>query len=280
MSATFYVPSQPLSAYIKCFWYSVGHPQHLRLKMLPMPSLHLMINFGDTFQVYEAGHAKPFAACAESWFVGLWSEYHIMDSPRNMEILNVSFKPGGAYPFLRLPLSELHNQIVSLDVIWGQFAAEIRERLSSVPTMEARFDLLEQLLVARLHEAPQGLNAVQYAVAQIARHRGALSIGALSDLMGISQKHLITQFKGMVGGTPKELARLYRFRYVLQSINPTQPIDWMQVAGQSCYYDQSHFNKDFKAFTGHTPTEYLPLRSQIHDEKSATFRHLSRLPIG
>ena len=56
---------------------------------------------------------------------------------------------------------------------------------------------------------------------------GVLSITALSDEMGISQNHLGTQFKWLVGGTPKELARLYRFERAIRSIDPTQPVDWM-----------------------------------------------------
>jgi len=72
-----------------------------------------------------------------------------------------------------------------------------------------------------------------------------LSIRALSDQMGLSQNHLGTQFKRLVGGTPKELARLTRFEWTLRSIDPTQPVDWTRVAHQSHYYDQSHFNKDF-----------------------------------
>jgi AraC-like DNA-binding protein len=180
--------------------------------------------------------------------------------------VGVSFKPGGAYRFLHLPLSELQNQVVSLDAIWGGFAAEIRERLYLAPTIQARFALLEELLLARLREAPQGLKAVQYAVGEVARVHGALSIRELSNRVGMSQKHLITQFRKMVGCTPKELARLYRFAQVLEGIDPIQPVDWTLVAHQFYFHDQSHFIRDFKEFTGHTPTDYLRLRRQMHDE--------------
>jgi AraC-like DNA-binding protein len=235
-----------------------------------------MFSFSNAFQVYEANQTRPFATCAESWLVGLWSAYHIMDAPLDLQVLNVSFKPGGAYPFLKLPLSELHNQIVPLDTLWGACATEIREQLYAAPTLSARFALLESLLLARLCEAPHGIDVVQYAVAEIARRRGALSIRALSDHIGISQKHLITQFKRMVGGTPKQLARLARFKHILQSIEPTQPVDWRMIARQHRYYDQSHFNNDFAAFTGHNPTEYLRLRRQDPDPAC----HPSRLPTG
>jgi AraC-like DNA-binding protein len=243
-----------------------------------MPSLHVMFSFAEAFQVYQADQTRPFATCADSWSVGLWSAYHIMDAPLDVQVLNVSFKPGGAYPFLKLPLYELHNQIVPLDALWGACAAEVRERLYEAPTIQARFALLERLLLARLYEEPHGLNIVQDAVAVIARRRGALSIRALCDQIGISQKHLITQFKRMVGGTPKELARLERFKHIVQSIEPTQPVDWGLIARQHHYYDQSHFNKDFEALTGHNPTEYLRLRQRPQEPDPA--RHHSILPTG
>jgi AraC-like DNA-binding protein len=102
----------------------------------------------------------------------------------------------------------------------------------------------------------------------------------LSQRMGMSQKHLITQFWRMVGCTPKELARLYRFAQVVEGINPIQPVDWTLVAHQFCYHDQSHFNRDFKEFTGHTPTDYLRLRRQMHAEHPDRARISRLLPIG
>ena len=266
MIVTNYYPPAPLNAYINCLWYSEGIAPYPRLKVLPMPSLHLMINFGDHYHIFEAKHREPTATCAESWSVGLWKTYHVMDWPSYMQIMAVSFKPGGAYPFMQLPLSELHNQIVSLDAIWGNRAAEIREQIYSVPTIQARFALLEQLLLARLNEEPDGLSAVQYAVVEIARSHGALSILDLSNKMGFSRNHLTRQFNRLVGGTPKELARIYRFRRVLFSLDPSQPVEWGEVASQAHYFDQSHFNKDFEVFTGHSPTEFLRLMRQIYTE--------------
>jgi AraC-like DNA-binding protein len=276
MSVTFHIPASPLSTYINCMWYIEGALPYPHLKILPMPSLHVMFSFGDAFPVYKSDQARPFATCAESWSVGLWNTYHIMDAPHSAQVLNVSFKPGGAYPFLKLPLSELHNLIVPLDALWGRWAEEIRERLYAEPTIQARFALLERLLLTQLCDAPHGLNVVQAAVAVIARQHGMLSIRGLCDQIGISQKHLITQFKRMVGGTPKEVARLDRFKRILQSIEPTKPVDWSMIAHQHRYYDQSHFNKDFEAFSGHSPTEYLRLRRQEPDPA----RHPSRLPTG
>jgi methylphosphotriester-DNA--protein-cysteine methyltransferase len=281
MTISVHLPSPPLNAYINYLWYCDGPTAYPRLKILPMPSLHVMVNFGDAYQVYGVDEARPLVTCAESWSVGLWNTYHVMDRPPNMQLINVSFKLGEAYSFLQIPLSELHNQIVPLDAIWGQSAASIREQVYAAPTQRARVALLERLLLARLRETPAGLDVVRCALAKIIQQRGTLSIQALSDQIGISQKHLITQFKRLVGGTPKEVARIYRLKHVLYSIGPAaQSIDWTQVAYQHGYYDEAHFDKDFHAFTGHTPTDYLRLLRRVQVEQPNLAQHPHHVPTG
>jgi methylphosphotriester-DNA--protein-cysteine methyltransferase len=280
MAFIFHAPSPPLNDYIDCFYYPKDSGPYPRERILPLPALDLKINLGGSLRLIDAHHSKPLATLSESWAVGLWNKSHIVDWPEDMGFFGVSFKLGGAYPFLRLPLSELHNQAVPLDVIWGNFATEIRERLYEASTIQARFTLLEQLLRTRLNEPPQQLKAMQHAVAEIARQHGVLSIRFLSDCMGMSQKHLITQFKQIVGCTPKELARLYRFSHILEGIDPSQPVDWTLVAHQFCYHDQSHFIRDFKQFSGHAPSDYLRLRRQIYAESPEHAERLRLLPIG
>jgi AraC-like DNA-binding protein len=275
-----HTPSPPLNFYINSF-YSPNESLPLpREKILPLPGLDLKINFGGGFQVYDADQSEPFTTLTESWVLGLWTKSHVVDWPEDLQYVGVNFKPGGAYPFLGLRLSELQNQVVSLDALWGRFAAELRERLYAAPTIQARFALLEKILLARLRGIPPGLEPVQYAVAEIARHHGTLSIRRLSDSMGMSQKHLIVQFKQMAGCTPKELGRLYRFGDILASIDPTQPVNWTLVAHQFYFHDQSHFIRDFREFSGHTPSDYLRLLRQLHAEKPDRTQHLRLLPIG
>jgi len=280
MAYFFHLPAPPLNFYINRFYYLDDSVPLPREKILPLPTIDLKVNFGGVFQVYDADHGGSCVTLTESWTLGLWSTYHIVDWPLEVQCVGVSFKPGGAYPFLGLPLSELQNLIVPLDTIWGGFAAEIRERLYAAPTIPARFDILEQLFLARLRSAPLSLKAVQYARAEIARRHGALSIRELSDHMGMSEKHLIVQFKQMIGSTPKELGRLYRFADMLASIDPTRSVDWTWVAHQFQYHDQSHFIRDFKEFTGHTPTDYLRLRRLMYVRNPDRTQHLRLLPIG
>jgi AraC-like DNA-binding protein len=274
MTYTSHVPAPPLNAYIDDLYYLDSPAPYPRMKVLPLPSLHLMVNLGGTSQVYAPDNDTPLATCSDSWFIGLWNSYHTVAGAAHTSIYGVHFKPGGTYPFLQLPLSELRNQVVPLDAIWGRFAAELRERLYAAPTIQAGLALLERLLLARLREA-QGLDVVQYAVERLSRQHGALPIHALCDDIGISHNHLATQFKRMVGVTPKQLARFYRFEHVLASIDPLRPVEWTRIAHQADFYDQAHFNKDFLAFTGHNPGDYLRIRRTLaQDPAGATLGQL------
>jgi AraC-like DNA-binding protein len=235
-------------------------------------------------------------ACGASYVLGVWDTALVMEWPRTAQLVGVTFRPGGAAPFLSLPLGELRDQVAPLDAIWGRAAAEeLRERLAAASTPQERLALFERLFLVRLARLGQvshrrdptrdpALALTQHAVDELARGRGARAIQALSQQLGLSHSHLITQFQRLVGTTPKALARLYRLQRVLERLDPdpAHPHTWAQVAQQADYYDEPHFNHDFAAFTGLTPTDYLQGLRRFHAEHPGSAHALAPrfLPAG
>src|SRR5215207_9023455 len=171
-----HIPFAPLSAYVDDIYYIDGAAAHTRLKVFPMPSLHLMVNLGAPFAVQAGQGSDALATYRESWWIGLWSRFYVVEWAPNVCFYGIHFKPGGVAPFLQMPLSELHNEIVPLEALWGCFAAEIRERLYDAPTPQVGLRLLERLLLARLCDTPHSLPLVQGAITEIERQRGTLAI--------------------------------------------------------------------------------------------------------
>lgn len=261
-----HIPAPPLNAYIDAFYYLDGRMPFRHEKILPVPELDLKINLGGAFHMYERDCRTASVSLTESWLVGLFGIQHSIEWPSDMRLYGINFKPNGVFPFLGFPLSELYNQVVPLEAIWGRWASEVREQLHAVSTAQAGLALLERLMLTQLCEKPHEQNVIEYAITLIEQHHGILSIRELSDHIGISQNHLGTMFKRVVGTSAKELARLYRFEHVLHSVDPTDPIDWTQIAHQCGYYDLSHLNKDFVTFTGHSPMDYWDLRRRVYTE--------------
>jgi AraC-like DNA-binding protein len=157
----------------------------------------------------------------------------------------------------------LNDQVVELDLIWGPEAGRIRDRILSAGDVPGMFRAFEMVLLERLEADIFEFELVAHAAEIISRAERIPPMAELSRQIGISQKHLIHQFKKLVGVTPKTLARILRFRQALDTVSAGKDINWAEVALRCGYYDQAHFNRDFQVFSGLNPTEYHQLRSNF-----------------
>jgi AraC-like DNA-binding protein len=162
-----------------------------------------------------------------------------------------------------MPAAELCDRPVTVEQVWGRSAiAELQARLATADGPHEMLTLLEEELMGRLCE-PAGLGLVRHTSSVIAATRGAVAIGDLNVVAGVSSTHLAQRFKELIGITPKRLARTHRFAATVFAINPAEPIDWADLAGGAGYFDQAHFGHEFRAFTGLTPTRYVEVRRRF-----------------
>jgi AraC-like DNA-binding protein len=232
--------------------------------------MELVINLNeDQSRVYDRRNPNQFQATRGALLVGAQSEFFVIDTAEQACVIGVHFKPGGAFPFFKLPASELHNQHVSLDLLWGRGACEVRERLLEASTPEDKFRILEESLLA--HSAKPLLRhpAVSYALREFGNRRDTPSIADVTGQIGLSSRRFIDVFSDEVGLTPKLFCRVRRFQKVLRSIGTGGEVDWTDVALACGYFDQAHFIHDFRAFSGLSPTAYVAHRTE----------HLNHVPI-
>jgi AraC-like DNA-binding protein len=87
--------------------------------------------------------------------------------------------------------------------------------------------------------------------------------------LGLSNRHLIEQFREVVGLTPKTLSRVGRFHAVVRTAAeiPPSELSWSGLAARYGFADQSHLVREFRTFAGVTPTEFIARRS-------AEFQHV------
>ena len=219
------LPSESLRPWIECFWSVTDAEGEQRI--LPDGCADLVFDRTSGEATVVGTMTKPllFTARAGSHFFG------------------VRFRPGRAAAFLRLPLAEITDAIVPLADVWKGWSGEVLD----IPTLEAE-------LVRRL--VPDRDLRVDQAVARIVASAGAVPVQAIARETGLTRQHLARQFRHHVGVSPKTLARVLRFRRVVDTAQKSGEIEWADVAAEHGYYDQSHLIAEFRELAGTTPSAF------------------------
>nr|APZ78806.1 AraC family transcriptional regulator [Myxococcus xanthus] len=248
------------------YWgYDERTPGPMRRRELPSPQVVLIIDFGPWLRILDPRDACVSARHKDGFVAGLDDSFSITETSGAMRGLQVNFTPVGARLFFGMPLRDLARRVVGLRDLLGPQASLLSEQLQASPDWAARFALLDQLLLKRIHEARAIAACVPWAWERLVASGGGAEIGGLAGELGYSQKHLITRFNEELGMPPKLLARLLRFDQVIQRLRTGGVTGtWAELALAHGYYDQAHFNRDFRQFTGLTPREYVRLQLPDH----------------
>lgn len=181
--------------------------------------------------------------------------------------VQVSLTPLGARAIYGMPAAELALRLVTLDELLGALAVELVDRLRSAATWAARFTVLDDLLLRAVgrgaHNDP--VRSVRPEVAEawgrLVAARGCVQVGAVAAELGWSRRYLTERFRSEVGLSPKTFARVLRFEHAHELAAAQDPLPWGDVAAVSGYADQSHLVRDWREFTGRSPTVWR--RSEV-----------------
>lgn len=257
------IPSPPLSGIVELFWSCEGGtPPHTLERVRPTGTMQLIVNLGDgELRVYDRQDHRLSRSFGRAMVSGPRAVFAVIDTASQASTVGVHFKPGGARRFLGLPADALRDAAAPLDALWGARAAALRDRLGEAATAEARFALLERALLAQGRGAAPRHPAVELALAAFGR-RPTPAVKQVGDRTGLSQRRFIQLFREEVGLTPKLFCRVRRFQAALRLVGGARQVDWADVALRCGYFDQAHLIRDFRAFSGLSPTAYLARRSR------------------
>src|SRR5262245_32597419 len=154
-------------------------------------------------------------------------------------------------------MSHIANRCLDLGDLLGDTAADrLADSLLDAEDWPARFDVMDRFLLERLrHGEPMSPDVAWALKALQASHR-ARSIGALSRDLSCSRRTLIQRFHAQVGLSPKSVAGILRFAHAVARIRAADEESWADLAIACGYYDQAHFNRDFRRYSGRTPREF------------------------
>jgi AraC-like DNA-binding protein len=253
-------PPPDLVGIVESFWISRGQVTFLHEKILPQNNIELMFNLEKPFGVPNRPPAGR--SFKRAWIAGMQQEWLMVtpqyDSSLPSYLMSVRMPPLGAYRVLDMPLGEIAHDVIELDDALGDEVHSVHQRVGDAKDPGQQFAILCDFVRRRIARSRVRLRAdAQMAVERLRRSHGAERIDSLCRDVGISRKHLGAVLRAHVGLSPKAYARMFRFRRVVDLVQSSRrPPDWTQLAVSCGYYDQSHFNHEFRAFAGMSPGEF------------------------
>ena len=174
------------------------------------------------------------------------------------QVLGVRFRPGTAYPWLGVPLSEIVNLRVPLEEFWGAEAHRVGDRLHALRNPADLLPALQETLVEKLDKV--GLPDPQIACL---RAHAAHSAGEGARLrqesctIGISERTLLRRCNQAFGYGFKTLQRILRFQRLLQLAAGSAPFSLAGLAHELGFADQAHMAREVRRLSATTPSELV-----------------------
>lgn len=166
----------------------------------------------------------------------------------------IYFTPGGFSQFTSIPMWEFFNRQISLrDIFPERGIDEVEEKMQETISDSARIRIVEQFLLGHLSNREQDFHLEQ-AVTLIKECKGMIGIEVLSSKLHISQSPLEKRFKNRIGTSPKKFATIIRMQSAVADLKKYGRS--RQIGFDHGFFDQAHFIKAFKKFTGTTPTQF------------------------
>jgi AraC-like DNA-binding protein len=173
----------------------------------------------------------------------------------HQEGIAIELTPHGFRRLFGRPARDLWNTSVELADVVGPLGAELRERVAVATSWTERFAACDAVL-SRLVVDHEPAVELQRCWDLLVTSGGQVPIDALATDVGWSRQHLRRRFVDEFGLPPKLAARVIRFERACRTLR-RGGATIADVAAACGYYDQSHLDRDFREFTGASPSRLL-----------------------
>ncbi len=226
-------------------------------------ALPLLLNLGTPFRI-ALGRRPQDADAQPSFTAGLFPGPVMIESDGHAECVQIDFTPLGAYRFYGGAVPHLTARMIDIEDVLGHEGRRLRDRIAEIPDWQRRVDIIEDFILRRATHAPSP--EIASALDMLAGSAGTARVGDIAADIGWSRKHLARRFSGEIGVAPKTLALMLRFHRACGLARSGATSGWAAIAAEAGYADQAHLTRDFRAFSGETPTEWAA-RMALADQR-------------
>lgn len=244
-------PSSALAHLVECFWVvESSEPPHPQ-KIIPDGFPEIIFHYRDHYRINISGRWEDQT---KYLMAGQITKYFHLENTGDAGMIGIKLKPSAPTQLFQLDMKEYRDKVVDLELAAPNTFKWFIDLINDSPDHAEWIKVLEKLLL----ELPiaQINNTLVAALDLIFDNKGVIKVGEICNLLDVNERTLERLFARYVGLSPKFYARIIRFNAIFDLMQKKDP-GWSDLVYESGYYDQSHFIRNFRNFTGIDPSKYF-----------------------
>ena len=253
-----YEPHPDLKSVINCYWTlnvpASNNPQKQRI--IPDGTIEMAFILGDDIKRYTS--ENDFIIQPRAMVLGQTMEPFYIEPTGQVNTFAIRFYPYGFANLITPPIKTLANKETPIEQLFGEKTAKKLEKdIVQAENVRQRIEIIEQFLLHKLSESSTVDHIVSTTIDALLLTKGNASISSIVRQDLSKKRQLERKFTQQIGISPKQLGKVIRLQSALKMMLNKDGENLTHIAYENEYYDQAHFIKDFKEFTGISPKEFI-----------------------
>ncbi|SEJ82906.1 Helix-turn-helix domain-containing protein [Cyclobacterium xiamenense] len=251
-------PHSDLKSLVNCYWTlevpKQSEPQKQRI--VPDGCIEMAFILGDDIKRYTS--ENEFILQPRAMVLGQTIEPFYIEPTGFVKTFAIRFYPYGFGNFVSESINNLVNKKTPISKLFEKKSADdLEQKIFKAENTEQRISIIEKFLLDRLNDEKTINTIVKNTVDSLLSTNGSASINSILKDGLSKRRQLERNFKKQIGVSPKQLGKVIRLQTALKMLLEQKAENLTNVAYESEYFDQAHFIKDFKEFTGINPKEFI-----------------------
>jgi AraC-like DNA-binding protein len=234
-------PADDLSAFVDLYWiarWDLAGDETMVVETLPHPCVNVVVEPGGS-RVHGPVKGRFSRTLAGRG-----------------QVVAARLRPGAFRAFSRRPAWQLVDASLRFPEAFGVESGPVERAVAGQADDREQVRVLEQFLRERQPVPDPAVELIDRIVGRIATDREILRVEDLALAMALGRRTIERLFRESVGPSPKSVIRQYRLQAAADEAAKGRVANWSRLANDLGYSDQAHFNRDFRAILGTTPSEF------------------------
>ncbi|MBM1107823.1 AraC family transcriptional regulator [Aurantibacter crassamenti] len=255
-------PDKALSEFVECYFSWEGTTDGPRdLESPPSALCSLVFNLGDAYEISNYKYERN--SVPKTFIGGQAIKNYTLHLEGNISMIGAVLKPSALFNFYNIPMYGFTGERIDFLEVEKEMGADIQCRMKKAVNTQKRIAIIEEYFLGRLASTNFATKEIVKAANEIYDKKGHLNVLEFLESVPMSRRNFERKFLNEVGVSPKTYAKIRRFGNTCLLMSGKREVNLMDVLHEGGYYDQSHFIKDFKYFSGRTPKKYAKTNVEL-----------------